>query len=293
MSFLYHDFYSSDPEGGGSHRLSYYAWGPQDAVRTVFCAHGITRNARDFDFLAEALAAEGLRVICPDIAGRGRSEWLKRAEWYNYAVYLADIRALMQHLALTHVDWIGTSMGGLIGMMLAAQAPESIHSLIINDIGPFIPGKALHRIGSYAGTTMSFPGFTEAEQHLKQIMRPFGITQESHWEHLLQYSFVYEEEGACRFAYDPNIGKAFRTKRGKVKRLPDMEFWELWEKVQCPVLVLRGAESDVLLPEIADRMRARPNVSGVVEWPGVGHAPSLMEPAHIKVICDWLRTPQG
>jgi len=269
----------------GFHALAYAEWGAANTTQfhgtTVVCVHGLTRNGRDFDFLARALA-DDRRVVCPDVAGRGRSAWLAVAADYGYPQYLADMNALIARLAVEAVDWVGTSMGGLIGMMLAAQPGSPIRRLVINDIGPFIPKAAVERIASYVGADPRFPGLAETEAYLREIYASFGDLDDAQWRHLTEHSVRQADDGLA-LAYDPAIAVPF-----KGEGLEDVVLWPVWEAVRCPVLVLRGAESDVLSAETAERMAKSGPKAEVRTITGCGHAPALMDARQIAIVRDWL-----
>ncbi len=265
----------------GFHRLSYTEWG--DAGRPVLvCVHGMTRNGRDFDTLAGAMA-DRYRVACPDVVGRGRSDWLADHRYYGYPQYMADMTTLLARLDVDSVDWVGTSMGGLIGMMLAAQPNSPIRRLVINDIGPFIPGAFLARLRDYVGTDPRFDDLAMLESYLRQVHAPFGPLDDDEWRHLATHS-ARNRDGGLGLAYDPAIAQAAFTG----EEPEDVELWEVWERVRCPVLVLRGAESDLLLAGTVERMRASGPGCAAVEIEGCGHAPSLMPADQIAVVRDWL-----
>ena len=261
--------------------LAYLEWGAA-AGRPVLCAHGLTRNARDFDMLARALAAAGRRVIAVDFPGRGRSAWLPHASDYAYPVYLSALAALMARLDASELDWVGTSMGGLAGMMLAAQPQTPIVRLIVNDVGPFVPKAALERIASYVGQRMRFASLAEVEAQLRVVAAPFGPLSDAQWRHLAVHSAVADAEG-FRLHYDPAIGEAFRSSPPA-----DVDLWPLWDRIACPTLVLRGAASDLLLPETAREMTLRGPRARVVEIAGCGHAPALMATDQIATIAAFL-----
>ena len=271
-----------------THNMTWYEWGDSNSKDVIVCVHGMTRNGRDFDFLAQALAERGCRVICPDIAGRGKSEWLSNPALYGYPLYVRDIISLMHHLNLSKVKWVGTSMGGLIGMMIAASMPNLITKMVLNDIGPFIPKESLERIGSYVGKNNSFPNKEQAEEYLKTIMSSFGLKEVSHWEHVLEHTFVRGAGGSYVFAYDPAIGHAFWNSRGKQRKSQDVDLWPMWKTIHCPIMILRGADSDLLTKEIAEKMKEAKNVEDLVEIPKVGHAPMLMDYDQIEVVRNWL-----
>ncbi len=265
----------------GFHRLAYVEWGDPAAGRTVVCVHGMTRNGRDFDDLARALAEEDRRVACPDVAGRGESDWLAVKEDYGFPQYLADMNALLARLDVATVDWVGTSMGGLIGMMLAALPGTPIRRLVMNDIGPFIPKAALDRLGRYVGKDPSFPDPAAAEAYVREVYAPFGPLPDEKWRHIAEHSIRRAADGSWRLRYDPAIAG---TLAGE-----DVDLWQVWEGVECPVLVLRGAESDILPAAVAEEMATRGPRAEVLELPGIGHAPALMTDDQIRIVRDFLR----
>lgn len=279
-----------DPKGmfgkSGTHRIVWYEWG-EPSAKPVLCVHGLTRNGHDFDFFAEALVKKGYRVICPDVVGRGKSAWLENPKHYGYPLYCADMLFLLDHLGIKTVDWVGTSMGGLMGMMIAATHPERISRLVLNDIGSFIPKAALMRIGAYISQRISFRSMEDGKEYLRNAMATFGIFKEEHWDHLTKFNFIREPGGSFHIAYDPALSNAFRLKSGKPKKMPDMDFSKLWGMVKCPVLVIRGAESDLLLKETAEKMAAHKDVE-LIEFENCGHAPMLMDEAQIKPVVKWL-----
>ena len=266
----------------GFHRLAYVEWGDPAAERTLLCVHGLTRNGRDFDALAQSLAGEGWRVVCPDVVGRGRSDWLTNPDGYGYPQYLADLNALIARLDVERVHWLGTSMGGLLGMMLAAQPGHPIARMVINDVGPLIPKAALERIGLYLGQNQIFADRAAAEAHLRAIHAPFGDLSDAEWAHLTEYSII-ESEGGLVLRYDPEIRRPFLQ-----QPLEDVILWPVWDAVSCPTLVVRGAESDLLLSETAAGMTRRGPCAELVEIAGCGHAPALMAAEQIALVRDFL-----
>ena len=268
----------------GFHRVAYHEWGEPAGPRVAVCVHGLTRTGRDFDDLAGELAgAGGYRVVCPDLPGRGESAWLPRPEDYAYPVYLADLAALLARLDAEAVDWVGTSLGGLLGLMLAAQPGSPIRRLVLNDVGPFLPKAALERIGAYVGADPRFESLDALESYLRQVHAPFGPLTAAQWRRLAERSARRLPDGAWALHYDPAIGAAVRAVPPQ-----DVDLWTLWDAVRCPVLVLRGAESDVLLGETAEEMVRRGPRVRLVEFPGTGHAPALLAPDQIGVVRDWL-----
>lgn len=269
----------------GFHELVYYEWGPAKAERCVVCVHGLTRNGRDFDRLAAALAEAGCRVVCPDVVGRGHSDWLADPAGYAYPQYLADANALIARLDVEAVDWVGTSMGGLIGMFFAAQPKSPLRRLVINDVGPFIPKAALARIGTYLGQNNRFANLAEADTHFRSVHAPFGPLSDADWALITEHSVQADGEGGYRLRHDPAIATAFQ--KGP---LEDVNLWPVWDAIAASPLVLRGAESDLLLAETAAEMTRRGAGAQVVEIQGCGHAPALMDPAQIAIVRDFLLT---
>lgn len=254
----------------GLHRMAYTEWGDPANPKVLVCVHGLTRNARDFDHLANAMKGE-YRVICPDVAGRGRSDWLKDPSEYGFPQYLADMVTLIARLDVETIHWVGTSMGGLIGMMLAAKPGSPISRLVLNDVGPLITGASLKRIASYVGQTTSFANFREAEAHIRETCAPFGELSARQW-HLLTLHSVRAGADRLWLRYDPAIAEPFRKAFVGV----DVNLWPIYDDVRCPTLVVRGAESDLLTHQTAEEMTRRGPKAGLVEIPGVGHAPMFL-----------------
>jgi pimeloyl-ACP methyl ester carboxylesterase len=267
---------------GGFHEIVYseFAGNPK---RTVICAHGLSRNGRDFDWLAQNLCAQGYRVICPDMAGRGRSAPFENPAWYNYPQYMADMVALLAHLDVEDVTWIGTSMGGILGMMLANQKNHPIRRMVINDIGPFIPKEALQRIKTYVTLNPTYSTWHSYEAAFRKRMAMFGLEADEEWDYLVKISTVREANGSYRMNYDTRV--AFGLENSG--RVTDLDLWPLWNAVDMPLLLLRGAESDVLLRETMDRMMIGKRAEAVT-FAGVGHAPALMSAQQIAVITNRL-----
>ena len=265
----------------GFHRIHYYEWGDHDNDRVVLCVHGLTRNGRDFDALAESLSGQ-FRVLCPDVAGRGKSGWLAQGQDYQYPQYCADMGALIARSGAHSIDWIGTSMGGIIGMLMAAQNGSPIRRMVVNDVGPFIPKGALERIGDHVGKDISFVSIDEAETYLRFVSAGFGPLTDEQWRHLTEHSVMHDDEGKVRLIYDPSIAHAFS------EPAQDVNLWDVWDKITCPTMLIRGGDSDLLLAETADEMTRRGPKTQVVEFPGVGHAPMLMSQDQIDPIHDFL-----
>lgn len=267
----------------GFHRNAYWDWGSvRDGAPVLIAMHGLTRNGRDFDQVARALA-DRFHVVCPDVVGRGKSDWLPTASLYGYPQYLADAATLIARVVDGPVDWLGTSMGGLAGMMLAAQPLTPIRRLISNDVGPFVPKAALERIGAYIGQDPDFSTLRALEGYLRRVHAPFGNLSDADWNHLARNSARVKPGRGYGLAYDPAIADAFRT-----GPIGDVDLWSLWDRVACPVLILRGGTSDLLLPDTAAEMVRRKPGTVLVEFPECGHAPALMNEGQIAVIGDWL-----
>ncbi|MHA1569009.1 MAG: alpha/beta fold hydrolase [Alphaproteobacteria bacterium] len=266
----------------GFHRVAYAEWGDHGRQRVVVCVHGLTRNGRDFDALAAALEG-AYGIACPDVAGRGRSDWLAEADAYGYPQYCADLTALIARLGADAVDWVGTSMGGLIGMVMASMPNSPIRRLVLNDVGPFLPKAAVARIGEYAGEAPDFADLDEAASYFARVNAPFGPLSPAQWRHLAEHSVRARADGRLELKRDPAIGAAFAEREPA-----DVDMWDVWERVTCPVLVLRGADSDVLLAETAEEMRGRGPGAELREFAGIGHAPALMADDQIAAIRDWL-----
>ena len=264
--------------------LGFTEWGERRADRVAICAHGLTRQGRDFDQLAQALLAD-YRVICPDVAGRGRSGWLSHKEDYHYGTYLKHAKDLLTYRGLGAVDWIGTSMGGLIGMLLAAEDDSPIRRLVLNDVGPFIPKQALERIGQYVGEELVFPNLQAVDEHFRKIYASYGDLSDAEWSAMVLHSVERQPNHTYTLHLDPAIGDAFRK-----NPLQDIDMWSIWDKIECPVLVLRGEKSDVLLRETAQEMTRRGPKAELVEIPDCGHAPSLMVEDQIAIVRDWLHS---
>ena len=270
----------------GFHRIHYTDWGDAANPRIVLCAHGLTRSGRDFDDLAQALQPD-FRVICPDIAGRGKSDWLRAKADYGYVQYLADMNALIARVTANagenRIYWVGTSMGGIIGMLLAAQPQSPIAKLVLNDIGTVVPKAALERLAKYTGHTPNFNTFQELEAYVRFVSAPFGPLTDEQWRHLTVHSATQMANGSWTTAYDPAIGIPFQQ-----GPLTDINLWQYWDTIECPTLLLRGAQSDLLLKENALAMTQRGPRPRLVEFEGIGHAPMLMAADQIAVVRDFL-----
>ncbi len=268
---------------GGLHRMAYVEWGDPTNPRVLVCVHGLTRNARDFDFLAKSLSKH-YRVVCPDVAGRGRSNWLRIKDNYQLPQYASDMVTLIARLNVDEVHWVGTSMGGLIGMALAAQAESPIRRLVLNDVGPVISAAAVKRIGEYVGQMPEFASFKDAEQYIRLVSAPFGKLTDAQWKHLTEHVTRQKADGGFELIYDPGIAEPFRKAMGD----EDVSLWPLYDAIRCPTQVVRGAESDLLTHETCMEMGQRGPKALIAEIPGVGHAPMFLDEAQVAVVSEFL-----
>lgn len=268
----------------GLHRMAYVQWGARDNPRVLLCVHGMSRNGSDFDALARALAAD-YRVVCPDLVGRGRSDWLRDPAGYSIAQYVADLLVLIARLDVDDVDWLGTSLGGLIGMALASQDGAPIARLVLNDVGPQIAGEALARIGDYLGRAPTFASIAEAESYIRQVSAPFGALTDESWRQLTESSLRRAADGRFVMRYDPAIAQSFRRAASA-----GFDLWPIYDRISCPTLLVRGELSDLLSADTAQAMAARGPCPQVVCVPGVGHAPMFMDESQIAIVRDFLRS---
>jgi pimeloyl-ACP methyl ester carboxylesterase len=269
--------------GQGLHRIAYLEWGDPANKRVLVCVHGLARCARDFDGLAGALA-ERYRVVCPDMAGRGDSDWLADPMLYGLPQYLADVVTLIARLDVESVHWVGTSMGGLIGMALAAQRDTPVAKLVLNEAGPVVSKVSLERIASYLGLAPIFPDLDAAEKYVRAVSVPFGLHSDAEWRFLTEVAVRRYADGGYRMHYDPRIAEPFRAQMPE----KDLELWPLYEAVRCPTLVLHGERSDLLSRETCERMAQCGPKAKVAEIKGVGHAPTLLHRDQIELVKEFL-----
>jgi pimeloyl-ACP methyl ester carboxylesterase len=267
----------------GFYRMAYVEWPGRAGGRPIVCVHGLTRNGRDFDPLAAALAGEGT-VFCPDMPGRGKSDWLAEAADYSYPTYLTAAGALIARLDVGEIDWVGTSMGGIMGMMLASLPGTPIRRLVLNDIGGLVAAAGLARLSSYVGQDPSFTDLAALEADLRGIAATFGPLSAAEWAHLARHSARPRPDGSLGYAYDPRIGAAFGPDQAK-----DIDLWAVWDAIKVPTLLVRGADSDILRHEDAVAMTQRGPRARLVELPGIGHAPALMAADQIALVRDFFR----
>ena len=269
------------PHGFG--RLHYYEWGDPGNNDVVICVHGLTRNGRDFDALAKDLC-DRFRVLCPDMPGRGKSDWLRDPNDYIFTTYVGALTALIARAGPQSLSWVGTSMGGLLGIVLAGQPGTPIDKLVVNDVGPVIQPGALQRIGSYVGANPVFATFAELESHIRFVSAPFGTLTDAQWRQLSETTARQLPDGRWALNYDPGIAVPFHSPQDQSPLL-----WRLWDAIACPTLLLRGAQSDLLAAATAREMTARGPRPTLIEFTDVGHAPMLLDAAQIAPVAAFLR----
>lgn len=262
---------------GGLHRLAYWEWGEADNPDVVLCVHGLTRSGRDFDPLARRLSARR-RVVCPDMIGRGRSDWVSNPMLYQPAQYVADCVTLIARLDVPAVSWVGTSMGGLIGMALASAEGAPVSRLLLNDVGPVLSLEGLSRIRDYVGADPAFASFEDGEAAVKRLAADFGPLTDAQWRVLTAHTVV-QRDGAWRLHYDPRIAEPFRN-----APLEAPPLWPLYDRIACPTWVVRGERSDLLTDADAAEMTRRGPRAHRVDVAGVGHAPTFIPDDQIAIV---------
>jgi pimeloyl-ACP methyl ester carboxylesterase len=268
----------------GFFTLRWLEWGPLDGA-PVICVHGLTRSGRDFDALAAALAASGRRVFCPDLPGRGASDWLPNPALYQRPIYSQALAHLLARMD-GPVDWVGTSLGGICGMGIAATPGNVIRRMVLNDVGAIIPAAALQRIRDYINQPAQvFRDIAALEAHLRNVHAPFGPLTDAEWRHLAETSARRDAEGALQLHYDPAITHAFSA-----GDIADIDLSPFWATITIPVLILRGVTSDILPADVAAEMARKPGTS-LIEIADAGHAPALMAQDQISAIQDFLNAP--
>lgn len=292
----------------GAHRMAYWQWGRDDAPHVLVCVHGLSRQGRDFDVLARALlqAAGGesghLRIVCPDVVGRGRSDWLADPLGYQIPLYAADMAVLLAALKPVTLDWLGTSMGGLIGLALLGQAalqPATlpvavpIRKLVLNDVGPVIAWAALQRIGTYLGAPMRFDSVEQAAEALRLISAGFGPHTREQWLDLSRPMLKPAPQEAGKDAgyvlhYDPAIAAPYRQMTPETAAAGEALLWQMYDAIKADTLLLRGQDSDLLSAETAQAMARRGPRARVLEFAGVGHAPTLVADDQVRAVRDFL-----
>lgn len=293
---------------GGLHRMAYHEWGDPENPQVVLCVHGLTRTGRDFDALARQLAHQ-YRVICPDVVGRGCSDWLSNPAFYAVPQYASDMVSLIGRIQPQKLHWVGTSMGGLIGLIYAgalaqlrlknatytpAQTPTArldsglrLDSLVLNDVGPHIEPVSLERIGQYVGEKVSFNSFEQAIDYVKQTCASFGPHTPEQWADLTRYVYI-EKEGKWIKHYDLALAQAFKQVTPALAAQGEALLWGAYASIQAPVQIIRGAQSDLLSQETCDKMLSLSSLAQLRQISGVGHAPTLMLQDQIDVVIHFL-----
>lgn len=271
----------------GLHKMAFKEWGDADNPNVLVCVHGLTRVSDDFDVLARALS-DKFRVICPDVVGRGRSGWLRNSQNYQIQQYVADMVTLFARLKAEQISWLGTSMGGMIGMAIASLKENPIQKLILNDIGPNLNVTALTRISQYVSQPMRFTTFDEASHYIRSISQTFGEHTEEEWHKICRDVLRKDKDGMWIRHYDLNLGMAMQAINPDLAQAMQVMMWAAYDSISCPTLVLRGAESDLLLADTAIQMTERGPRAKLVEFENVGHAPTLVHDDQIAPIKDFL-----
>ncbi|GGI52997.1 alpha/beta hydrolase [Oxalicibacterium solurbis] len=267
--------------------MAYKEWGDPQNPATLICVHGLTRVSDDFDALAIELCGS-YRIICPDVVGRGRSDRLRDPLAYQVPQYVADMVTLIARLNVESVHWIGTSMGGLIGMLLASLAGSPIRKLLLNDIGPTLNVPALARIGEYIGQPIRFATLEQGVEYVRQVSLSFGPHTDAQWHKLASDVLRQDADGQWMFGYDPALGITMRGMTEQDVHQAEALLWNSYDAIACPTLLLRGAESDLLSRETAQAMTQRGPKAALIEIPGVGHAPTFVDPTQIAIARKFL-----
>ncbi len=273
----------------GLHRMAYWQWGDAANPRVLLCVHGLSRQGRDFDALAQAMS-EHYRVVCPDVVGRGQSDWLADPLGYAIANYVADMVTLLARLNATQVDWLGTSMGGLIGLGLASLPGSPLRRLVLNDVGPVIQPQAQQRIGAYLGQPARWNSLDEAADALWALSHSFGPHTREQWLALTRPQLKADGDGFVPRC-DPAIAVPFRAITPLLAAAGEALLWQSYDRVQARTLLLRGAHSDLLSPDTAQAMTQRGPRAQLHEIAGVGHAPTLVQADQVALVRDFLLSP--
>lgn len=292
--------YVNCPDAGGGHRMAYWQWGRPDSAHLIVCVHGLSRQGRDFDVLARALSEQAdVRVVCPDVVGRGESDWLKDPMGYQLRTYAGDMLAMLGQLhaqaPVASLDWVGTSMGGLIGVAVCGTPnlplPVPVRRLVLNDVGPSIEWQAIVRIGTYLGQAGHFGSVQEAADAMWAISQSFGPHTPEQWLALSRPMLRRVSEAAdakWRLHYDPAIAVPFKQETEESARQGEAMLWQLYDNIKAETLVIRGRQSDLLSPQTALAMTQRGPRARVVEFEGVGHAPTLIAPDQLAAVTGFL-----
>lgn len=288
------------PDAQGLHRMAYWAWGDATASHVLVCVHGLTRQGRDFDLLAQAMVASAktaalppVRVICPDVVGRGQSDWLQDPMGYQFPQYASDMAVLLQTLnsqqPIDRLDWVGTSMGGVIGMLLAAQdAPVPIRHLVLNDIGPPVSWKSIQNMQTYVGEVGHFASVQEAANAMWEISKSFGPHTAAEWLALSQHMVKRLDDGAFSLHYDPQLRLPIRAVTEDAAKAGEATLWQVYDAIRCKTLLIHGAESELLSDLAVQEMSQRGPRAQVATVKGVGHAPTLTHEDQMNIVLEFL-----
>lgn len=276
--------------GQGLHRMAYWEWGDPANPQVVVCVHGLTRQGRDFDALARDLCGDS-RVVCPDVVGRGRSDWLDDPAGYALPTYVADMVTLLARLDARRVDWVGTSMGGLIGMGVAALRGSPLRRLVLNDVGPRIEPVAIARIATYVGQGGRWPSVEAAADAMWAISTGFGPHTRDEWLALTRPLLKPDDQGGWVLRYDPAIAVPLKAMTPEHAAAGEALLWHVYDALRCDTLLLRGAQSDLLTDQTAQAMTLRGPRAKLAVFEGVGHAPTLLHEDQRAVVRDFLRAP--
>lgn len=288
------------PDPKTTHRMAYWSWGESSAPHVVLCVHGLTRQGRDFDLLAQALVAAAkdanlpaIRVICPDVVGRGKSDWLQDPMGYQFAQYAGDMAVLIQSLNSQHpierLDWVGTSMGGVIGMLLAAQQlPTPVRHLVLNDIGPVVSWSSILNMKTYVGQVGKFESVQQAANAMWEISKSFGPHTAEEWLALSQNMVRRLEDGTYTLHYDPALREPIRAVTQEQAQVGEAALWQVYDLIQCQTLLIHGAESELLSLSAVREMQQRGPRAQVASVQGVGHAPTLTHEDQIDIVLQFL-----
>ena len=274
-------FFVQCTNGDGSHRMAYHAWGDPSNPKVLLCVHGLTRRGSDFNTLAQAMSKD-YYVVCPDVVGRGDSDRLQNPMMYAVPQYVADMASLVKHLGVAHVDWLGTSMGGLIGMVYASMPNSPIRRMLINDVGPRIEPEAIKRLGSYVGQTFSFTNRADALERLNAICASFGEHTPQEWE-IYNGPMLIQKNGLWEMHYDPDISVPFASVNPIMAKAGEMAMWHAFKQIHIPMLIVRGGNSDLLSAKtVAEMCKVNPYARSI-EIPNVGHAPAFVKAEQIAL----------
>ena len=270
----------------GLHRMAYWEWGDAANPRVLVCVHGLSRQGRDFDTLARSLCTD-YRVVCPDVVGRGQSDALADPMAYQVSTYVADMVTLIARLNAATLHWVGTSMGGLIGMVLAGLPNSPIQRLVLNEIGPTIQPEAVARIGTYLGVPQHWATLDEAADALLAISQGFGPHTRAQWLALTR-PMLKPDGAGFKLHYDMNIAQPIRAMTPQDAATGEAVLWHSYDHITCPTLLLRGADSDLLTAATAQAMTQRGPKARGVEFAGVGHAPTLIAADQVNAVREFL-----